>query len=111
MPDIRIRTSCGDGFFDESEAYDGERSNKPRSFEETGANLTVHPWYGPLPTPDEQADLLRAAKAGDGRAKDQLVRFHHRQVLSIAQEDPVKAEDHNFGDLSIPDFLRRPING
>jgi hypothetical protein len=37
--------------------------------------------------------------------------FPNAPEIELSLADPVKAEDHNFGDLSIPDFLRRPING
>jgi hypothetical protein len=38
-------------------------------------------------------------------------RFPNSHEIDLNFAKPVKAEDHNFGDLSIPDFLRRPING
>jgi hypothetical protein len=38
-------------------------------------------------------------------------RFPNSHEIDLNLAEPGKAEDHNFGDLSIPDFLRRPING
>jgi hypothetical protein len=38
-------------------------------------------------------------------------RFSIAPEIELSLADPVKAEDHDFGNLSIPDFLRRPING
>jgi hypothetical protein len=38
-------------------------------------------------------------------------RFPIAPEIELSLADPVKAEDHDFGNLSIPDFLRRPING
>jgi hypothetical protein len=38
-------------------------------------------------------------------------RFPIAPEIDLNLAEPVKAEDHDFGDLSIPDFLRRPING
>jgi hypothetical protein len=38
-------------------------------------------------------------------------RFPNAPEIDLSLAEPVKAEDHDFGDLSIPDFLRRPING
>jgi hypothetical protein len=38
-------------------------------------------------------------------------RFPIAPEIELSLAEPVKAEDHDFGDLSVPDFLRRPING
>jgi hypothetical protein len=37
--------------------------------------------------------------------------FPNAPEIELSLADPLKAEDDDFGDLRIPDFLRRPING
>src|SRR6187397_2376581 len=76
----------GANFFDESEAFDGERKRRPRESEPTPNNLTLYKFRGPLPDAGEERDLLRAAQAGDTRARDELLKCFHRLVLKIASE-------------------------
>ena len=71
-------------FLIESEAFDGERKRVSRDSEPTPTNLTLYRWRIPILSPGDEADLIRQAKAGDGRAKDKLFRHHHRTVLAIA---------------------------
>jgi DNA-directed RNA polymerase sigma subunit (sigma70/sigma32) len=77
-------------FYDESEAYDGERRQKVRESESTPI-LTLYKFRGPIPSPDEERDLLRAAQAGDADARARLVECFHRLVLSIASDTAPRA--------------------
>ena len=77
-----------DGTFDNFEyslAFDGERTETPSGSTPNPNNLTIYRWRIPILEPGEEADLLRQAKAGDDRAKDKLVRHHHRTVLKIVR--------------------------
>jgi hypothetical protein len=89
MKDRHDASNGGNGlydFFDESEAFDGERKQRSRESEPTPNNLTLYKFWGPLPSLGEERDLIRAAQAGDDEAKARLVEGFHRLVLSFAPE-------------------------
>jgi hypothetical protein len=67
---------------DGSEDYFYKRG-KTRSYG-TPYNLTLYRFHEPILSPGEEADLIRAAKAGDVAAKDKLIRSFHRLILKIA---------------------------
>ena len=65
--------------YEQTAAFDGEQTRSRR--EATPANLTRWRWRMPVLAADEERDLIRAAKAGDAVAKDELARRFHRLVL------------------------------
>lgn len=85
MEDIRTRRDDGESGFDlfeHSKAYDGERSRAER----TKSDLTVRRWHYPILDPGDDAELIRLAREGDERAKDELAKSFHRLALSIASQ-------------------------
>ena len=83
MQKIRTAHEGGPRFFDESDAFDGERKRQSRDTE-TPNDLTRYRWQTPIPAPGELADLVRLAKADDQQAKRRLVECFHRLVLKLA---------------------------
>jgi hypothetical protein len=103
--------------FEDSPAFDGERRQTPSGIAPNPNNLTLYRWRIPILTPGEEADEIRKAKAGDGRAKDKLVRHHHRTVLKIASKyygpsrDDLIAAGHLGIATAIDRFDTRRNNG
>ena len=90
---MRMPTSSGRNidFYEDDPAFDGEIERGQRKA--TPANLTKWRWQLPNLPPDEERDLIRKARAGDGRANNELARRFHKLVLSIADEIGAR----NFG--------------
>jgi hypothetical protein len=82
--------------FDETIDYSAPKfrgqANPPNS-----SNLTERRWREPILSQGEVADLVRAAQAGDGAAKNTLFRSFHRLVLKEAQ--PYCRDDGRNDDL------------
>jgi hypothetical protein len=90
MKDVHTPTEGGLDFFDESDAFDGEKRRRDApARDETPNNLTLYRWHGAIPSRDEETDLLRLAKSGDDRAKfakEKLLKGRHRYILKLAGE-------------------------
>jgi DNA-directed RNA polymerase specialized sigma subunit len=78
-----------DALFDDIAAQDKAEPSKPllrkQDVTELESNLAAYRWRQPILTPGEEADLIRRAQAGDGRAKDELLRRYHRTVLKVSK--------------------------
>ena len=59
---------------------------------ESPNNLSAYRWTHPTPSPDEDAELVRRAKAGDRPAAAQLVKNYSRLVLSCAGKRNISYE-------------------
>jgi len=51
---------------------------------ESPNNLTLYKWHHPLPTPEEEAELVQLAKNGDPKAQRQLVANYQRLIHGVA---------------------------
>jgi hypothetical protein len=68
-------------------------------------DLTRHKWYGPVPTRDEERDLVRRAQADDDHAKQRLLEAHDRDLRAIASE-------YNYGPpLEFEELLQTAREG
>jgi hypothetical protein len=65
---------------------DEERDGREPDFDLIAKNLERYRWYGPIPSRDEERDLIRRVQAGDKQAEERLVRCFGRTVLKIAGE-------------------------
>jgi hypothetical protein len=66
----------------ESESQDGREPD----LDLVASNLARYRWRGPVPSRDEERELIRRAQAGDKQVENLLMRFFARTVLKIAGE-------------------------
>jgi hypothetical protein len=106
MKDMYTASDGASDFFDESPAFDGEQKQRPRETA-TPSNLTNYRWHHALPNSGEERDLIRASKAGDERANNQLAKNYHRLVLALAKRfhGPSRGELIAAGELGFAKAL------
>jgi hypothetical protein len=59
---------------------------------ESPNNLSSYRWTHPLPSPEEELELVRLAKAGDRKAQRQLVANYSRLILGRAGKHKLRRE-------------------
>jgi hypothetical protein len=109
MKEIRTWQEAGESFFDESEAYDGEKGRNPRHCKDPVANLEVSSFGGTILEAGHEADLLRKARAGDPLAKDRLAQSFDRLVKKIASQysGPSRGDRIAAGHLGLAEAIHR----
>ena len=114
MRDIDTADNGGANYFETESfdrGFDGEGLRRPRNAAENApeSDLTRYRWRSPKLTPGEERDLLRAAQAGDARAKGELIRRFHRLILKISRgyHGPSRDDLIAAGALGLVDAIER----
>jgi hypothetical protein len=81
MTKVRTPDDSGNDYYFEP----AKRRGKPRPFG-TPNDLVRYRFREPMLTSGEEADLVRAAKAGDSAARDKLAQSFHRAIVDIASK-------------------------
>jgi Sigma-70 region 2 len=78
---------------------------------ESPNNLSAYRWTHPLPSPEEDAELVRRAKGGCRKAATQLVKNYHRLIVGRAGKHKINHEyrkgRRQYGNGVFDDFIGR----